>query len=173
MNWTMAWSSSSPPVRIEVSDTMPESAMTAISVVPPPMSITMLPVGVSTGRPDADRGRHRLRHHQDLLGAGGLGRVAHRAALHLGDAGGDADDHLGLHPEDVLVDDRLEEVAEHLLGDVEVGDDAVLERTHREDAVGRAAEHPLGLEPDALDLAGAFSIATTEGSLSTMPSPLT
>ncbi len=25
--------------------------MTAISVVPPPMSITMLPVGVSTGRP--------------------------------------------------------------------------------------------------------------------------
>ena len=51
MNWTIAWSSSSPPVRIEVSETMPESAMTAISVVPPPMSITMLPVGVSTGRP--------------------------------------------------------------------------------------------------------------------------
>ncbi len=25
--------------------------MTAISVVPPPMSITILPVGVSTGRP--------------------------------------------------------------------------------------------------------------------------
>ena len=44
-------SSSSPPVRIDVSLTMPESAMTAISVVPPPMSITMLPVGVSTGRP--------------------------------------------------------------------------------------------------------------------------
>jgi hypothetical protein len=51
MNCTMAWSSSSPPVRIEVSETMPESAMTAISVVPPPMSMTILPVGVSTGSP--------------------------------------------------------------------------------------------------------------------------
>ena len=51
MNCTMLMSSSSPPVRIDVSLTMPLSAMTAISVVPPPMSITMLPVGVSTGSP--------------------------------------------------------------------------------------------------------------------------
>jgi hypothetical protein len=51
MNCTIATSSSSPPVRIDVSLTMPESAMTAISVVPPPMSITMLPVGLSTGSP--------------------------------------------------------------------------------------------------------------------------
>ena len=51
MNCTIDVSSSSPPVRIDVSLTMPDSAMTAISVVPPPMSITMLPVGVSTGRP--------------------------------------------------------------------------------------------------------------------------
>ena len=36
---------------MDVSETMPLSAMTAISVVPPPMSMTMLPVGVSTGRP--------------------------------------------------------------------------------------------------------------------------
>ena len=51
MNCTIAVSSSSPPVRIDVSLTMPDSAMTAISVVPPPMSMTMLPVGVSTGSP--------------------------------------------------------------------------------------------------------------------------
>ncbi len=51
MNWTIAWSISSPPVRIDVSLTIPESAITAISVVPPPMSMTMLPVGVSTGSP--------------------------------------------------------------------------------------------------------------------------
>ena len=51
MNCTIDVSSSSPPVRIDVSLTMPDSAMTAISVVPPPMSITMLPVGVSTGSP--------------------------------------------------------------------------------------------------------------------------
>jgi hypothetical protein len=53
----------------------------------------------------------------------------------------------------MLVDDGLEEVAQHLLGHVEVGDDAVLQRPHSEDAVGRAPQHPLGLEPDALDLA--------------------
>ena len=47
----MAESSSSPPTRIEVFDTIPERAITAISVVPPPMSMTMFPVGVSTGRP--------------------------------------------------------------------------------------------------------------------------
>ena len=36
---------------------------------------------------------------------------------------------------------------------MEVGDDAVLHRAHREDAFGRAAQHPLGLEPDAEDVA--------------------
>src|SRR5574338_1046270 len=51
MNCTIDVSSSSPPVRIDVSLPMPDSAMTAISVVPPPMSMTMLPVGVSTGSP--------------------------------------------------------------------------------------------------------------------------
>ena len=47
----MARSSSSPAVRIEASQTMPDSAMTAMSVVPPPMSTIMLPRGESTGRP--------------------------------------------------------------------------------------------------------------------------
>ena len=37
--------------RIEVFEMIPDSAITAISVVPPPMSMTMLPVGVSTGSP--------------------------------------------------------------------------------------------------------------------------
>jgi hypothetical protein len=37
-----------------------------------------------------------------------------------------------------------------------IRDDAVLERTHREDPLGGPAEHPLGLEADALDLAGAL-----------------
>jgi hypothetical protein len=47
----MAESSSSPPTLMEVLETIPDRAMTAISVVPPPMSITMFPVGVSTGSP--------------------------------------------------------------------------------------------------------------------------
>ena len=153
MNCTIAWSSSSPPVRIEVSETMPDSAMTAISVVPPPMSITMLPVGVSTGRPTpmaAAIGSATI--HTSLAPAvSAESRTARRSTSVM--PARHAHDHLGLHAEDVLVDDRLEEIAEHLLGDVEVGDHAVLQRPHRENAVGRAPQHPLGLEPDALDLA--------------------
>ena len=47
----MAWSSSSPPTRMDCDVTMPPREMTATSVVPPPMSTTMLPVGSLTGRP--------------------------------------------------------------------------------------------------------------------------
>jgi hypothetical protein len=52
----------------------------------------------------------------------------------------------------VVLDDQREEVAEHLLGDIEVGDDAILHRPDGDDALRRATEHALGLEPDALDL---------------------
>jgi len=54
----------------------------------------------------------------------------------------------------VIVDDELEEVAQHLLGHVEVGDDAVLHGTHGDDALGRPSEHALCLEADTLDLLG-------------------
>jgi hypothetical protein len=56
----------------------------------------------------------------------------------------------------MAIDDRLEEEPQHLLSDVEVGDDAVLQRPHGEHAVRRASEHALGLEPDAFDFAGSF-----------------
>ena len=67
----------------------------------------------------------------------------------------------------------LDEVAEHRLGDLEVGDHAVLERPHRVDRRRRAPEHLLGLGADGVDLAGAVSTATTEGSERTMPRPRT
>ena len=47
----MSWSISSPPIRIERDTTMPPSEMTATSVVPPPMSAMRLPDGSLTGRP--------------------------------------------------------------------------------------------------------------------------
>src|SRR6266699_2799943 len=47
----MAWSSSSPPTRIDSEVTMPPSEITATSVVPPPISTTMLPTGSLTGSP--------------------------------------------------------------------------------------------------------------------------
>src|SRR5437764_1074031 len=48
----------------------------------------------------------------------------------------------------------LDEVAQHLLGDVEVRDHAVLQRPDRADRSGRAPEHALRLEPDCVHIAG-------------------
>ena len=50
----------------------------------------------------------------------------------------------------------LDEVTEHLLRDVEVGDHAVLERADRGDRAGRAPEHPLRLDADRMHLARAL-----------------
>src|SRR3954462_5951311 len=47
----IASSSSSPPMRIDCETTIPPSEMTATSLVPPPTSTTMFPVGSPTGSP--------------------------------------------------------------------------------------------------------------------------
>src|SRR5439155_20430904 len=47
----------------------------------------------------------------------------------------------------------LDEVPEHLFGDVEVGDHAVLERTDGRDRPRRAPEHALRLDADGVHLA--------------------
>ena len=147
-------SSSSPPVRIDVSLTMPDSAMTAISVVPPPMSITMLPVGVSTGRPTPI--------------AAAIGSATMKTSFAPAPS---AESRTARFSTSVMPDGThtmtrgftlktwfsmmsVEEVAQHLLGHVEVGDDAVLHRPNGDDAFRRAAEHALRLEADALDLLG-------------------
>jgi hypothetical protein len=57
--------------------------------------------------------------------------------------------------EAVLVN-LLDEVPEHLLGHVEVGDDAVLQRPDRRDRARRPPEHPLRLDPDRVDVTGAL-----------------
>jgi hypothetical protein len=48
--------------------------------------------------------------------------------------------------------DLLDEVAEHPLRHVEVGDDAVLQRADRLDVRRGAADHPLGLGADGQNL---------------------
>ena len=48
----MASSILSPPILIDLLTTIPDRAMTAIPVVPPPMSTTMFPEGLSTSIPD-------------------------------------------------------------------------------------------------------------------------
>ena len=126
---TIASSISSPPTRRLCETTIPPSEITATSVVPPPMSTIMFPVGSATGRPGADRGRHRLLDQVGLARAGGERRLLDGALLDAGHAGRDADDDARVR-EAVLVH-LLDEVAQHLLGHVEVGDHAVLERADR------------------------------------------
>ena len=51
MYWMIASSILSPPTRTDFENTTPESEITATSVVPPPMSTIMLPVGSVIGSP--------------------------------------------------------------------------------------------------------------------------
>src|SRR5262249_491593 len=83
--------------------------------------------------------------------AGPQRRRAPRAVVALRDARRDADYHArpveGPGP---LASGRdlpraLDEILQHPLGDVEVGDDAILQRAQRLDVLGGAAEHRLGL----------------------------
>jgi hypothetical protein len=72
---------------------------------------------------------------------------------------------------------HLDELLEHLLGDGEVGDHAVLHRADGGDVAGRCRAS-LGLGADGLDRLLAipppsWRIATTDGSSSTMPLPRT
>ena len=99
------------------------------------------------GEPGADgRGHGLFDDVGGLAGAGVLGRLLHRPLLDAGDARRHADDHAGLG-EAALVH-PVDEVAEHLLADLEVGDDAVLQGPDGLDVAGRAADHALGLDAD-------------------------
>ena len=128
--------------------------MTATSVVPPPMSTMSDPDGSLTGRPGADRGGHRLLDEAGPAGAGVERGVADGALLDLGHAGRDAEEHPrpGDHADPVV--DLVDEVLDHLLGHVEVADDAVAQRPDRDDVGRRPADHPLGLGADRQDALG-------------------
>ena len=100
-------------------------------------------------RPDGRRQRlldqvHRAR-------SGGHGGLREGAALHVGDARGRAHDQArvreaaAVHPAD--------EVTQHLLGHLEVGDHAVSQRADRGDGGRGAADHALGLLADGVHLA--------------------
>ena len=139
----IASSSSSPPTRIDCETTIPPSEITATSLVPPPMSTTIEPGRLADRQAGADRGRHRLLDQVGLARAGRQAGLLDRALLHAGHARGHADHDARVRPA-VLVD-LLDEVAQHLLGHVEVGDHAVLQRPDgldRARACGRASAWP-------------------------------
>jgi len=105
-------------------------------------------------QPGADRRSRRLLDQVDLAGSGLHRRVAHRALLHLGDPGGDPDHDPGPVEAEVALVPRGDlaglgdEVLQHPLGDVEVGDDPVFQGPDDDDVLGRATQHRLGLVPD-------------------------
>ena len=111
-----------------------------------------------TGQAGTDGGRHRLLDQVDAAGAGTLGTFLDGALLDRGGARGHADDHprageaaAAIHPAD--------EVLDHLLRDLEVGDDAVAQGADGLDVAGRAADHLLGLVADGQDLLAPVLVA--------------
>ena len=133
---------------------MPPRLMTATSVVPPPMSTMRLPGRLADRQAGADRGGHRLLDEAGPAGAGVEGGVADGALLDLGHARRDAEQHP--RPGDRARPGRgpCHEVLDHLLGHVEVADDAVAQRADRDDVGRRPADHPLGLGADGQDPLG-------------------
>src|SRR3954463_10906194 len=108
-------------MRIDCDTTMPPSEMTATSLVPPPMSTTMLPVGSPTGRPAPNApalrsplgGPRPPPPHKAPPPPRRQARLLDRALLHAGHARGHAHHDARMRPA-VLVH-LLDEVAQHLL----------------------------------------------------------
>src|SRR3954465_9211566 len=94
----IASSISSPPTRSDWETTMPPREMTATSVVPPPTSTIMLPVGSLTGRPAPAGGAAAAAGAHRLLDGGRFGGPCRErgfldgALLDACNAGRDADD---------------------------------------------------------------------------------
>ena len=96
--------------------------------------------GLGHRHPRADRGRHRLLDQIHLARARIRRRVADRTPLHLGRSARHADHDLGVATELAAVH-LLDEVVDHLLGDIDVGDHAVAQWPDRLDIARRAAHH--------------------------------
>ena len=94
-----------------------------------------------------DRRRHRLLDQENLSHPGRMRRVLHRALFDLRDVAGHGDHNsrLGVLAPEPLRADLVDEVAEHRLRNVEVGDDAALHRTDGHDVSRRSAKHALRL----------------------------
>ena len=98
----------------------------------------------------ADRRGHRLVDQVDFARLHAVAAVLHRAALDLRDLRRHANhEPRAAHRAPAL--HLAHEIHQHLLGGVEIGDDAVLHRTNRLDVGGRAPEHLVRLGPDRLD----------------------
>ena len=92
---------------------------------------------------------HRLLDQIGLAGTCLNRSLEHGALLDRRDTRGNAyDDARTRGPRIALLGSLINEVAKHGLGDIEVGDNAILERTHGHNVAGRTAKHTLGLDTD-------------------------
>ncbi len=121
----IASSSSSPPTRIDCDTTMPPSEITATSLVPAADVNDHRAGRLADRESGADCGGHRLLNQVRLASARTEAGFLNRALLNAGHSGGDANHNARVRP--AVLMNLLDEVAEHLLRDLEVGDDAVLE----------------------------------------------
>ena len=99
----------------------------------------------------ANGSSHRFVDQEHLASAGALGRFANRAPLDLRRAVRNADQDARARAE-IAVAVRLPyKVLQHLLGDREVGDNAVFQGADRGDVAWRAAQHVLGFGAHSFD----------------------
>ena len=146
---------------------MPPRLMTAASVVPPPMSTTMLRDGVVDRQVGADGRRHGLLDDIDPAGPRTGGGVLERPAFDTGHLAGHADDHA--RPDEARGPDLVDEVAQHPLGHVGIGDDPVVPGRIAWTCPGVRPSISLAWRPAATSRPVPASMATTEGSSSTTP----
>ena len=127
------------PTRSASSATTPPSEMTATSVVPPPTSITMLPIGSWIGSPAPIAAAIGCSIRYGLRRARAPRGFEHGPLLDVRDGRRHADQ----HPRAIQAVDAgaLEQQPDHALRDVEVGDRAAAQGPHRDDVAGRAADH--------------------------------
>src|SRR5207244_4219032 len=100
----------------------------------------------------ADRGRHRLLDERHAACTSIADSIADGAALDAGSARRDADDDLGPAREAARAAVRLaDEMLDHLLGDFEVGDDALAQGANGPKVLRGLAHHQFGVVADGAD----------------------
>ena len=131
---------------------MPPRLMTAVSLVPPPMSMTMLPIGSSMGRsaPIAAAIGCSI----SCASAAPARRAASVTARRSTSVIADGTQMTTFGPREPADADALQQQPDHPLGDLEVGDRAAAQRTHGDDVAGRAADHLPRLAAGGEHLAG-------------------
>src|SRR5690606_24470774 len=115
--------------------------------------------GLGHGKAGTDGCRHGLLDEEDLTGSRAHRGFADGTAFDLGGAAGHAYDDPRAGSQQVLRMHHADELLEHLLGDREVGNDAILHGPNGLDVAWHAAQHHFGLVAYCLD--ALLAIGTT------------